>query len=158
MPLFWLNIRKLARILLFSQRDPSRPANALDRIKRWINRGSERLLPLNCFLPHKTRMDAGFARSVHSVLPSFIPSNNDGYCWRGRWTQFERQLRQRINRQRTTQTKLHFTLPRYSPVVIRSLPISSAATTVSKTRGGQAVHINHPRHSAPASCAGCFGQ
>jgi hypothetical protein len=115
-------------------------------------------LPLNCFLPHKTRMDAGFARSVHSVLPSFIPSNNDGYCWRGRWTQFERQLRQRINRQRTTQTKLHFTLPSYSPVVIRSLPISSAATTFSKIRGGQAVHINHPRHSAPASCAGCFGQ
>ena len=53
-------------------------------------------------------MDAGFVRSVHSVLPSFIPSKNDSFCWRGRWTQFARRLLQRINRQRTTANQVTF--------------------------------------------------
>lgn len=74
-------------------------------------------------------MDAGFVRSVHSLLPSFIPSKTTASAGAGDGLSLRCDYSSAsiVNEQR--QTKLHFTLPRYSPVVSRWLSITSPAAT-----------------------------
>ena len=45
-------------------------------------------------------MNASFVGLGHQVLPSLLPSKNDRFYWRGRWTRFAGRLLQRINHQR----------------------------------------------------------
>lgn len=56
--------------------------------------------PLNGFRGPETRMDACFWVSGHRTLPLLLPSKNERFCWRGRWTQFDGRLLQRIHCQR----------------------------------------------------------
>jgi hypothetical protein len=47
-------------------------------------------------------MNAVFIVNAHSVLPSFIPSKNKCFDWRGRCTRFARRLLFDINHQLST--------------------------------------------------------
>lgn len=67
-----------------------------------------------------------FYRHLYRQITTALAGVGNGLSLRGDYS-----TASIVNEQR--QTKLHFTLPLSSPVVSRWLPISSAATTLSKT-------------------------
>ena len=63
---------------------------------------SAALFPLNCFRGLQTRMGAGFLYMDHLTLPSYLPSKNKRFDWRGRCTRFAWRLLFDINHQLLT--------------------------------------------------------
>lgn len=65
-------------------------------------------LPLDGFRGLETCINACFEGLRHRALPSLLPSKNERFCWRGRWTRFAGQLLLPINRQRSPATEALF--------------------------------------------------
>lgn len=68
-------------------------------------------LALNGLLGPESRMDACFVGLIHRTLPSLLPSKNERFCRRGRWTRFAGRLLQHVNRQRSSRFVTAFRTP-----------------------------------------------